>query len=57
MEKVQKGGECYPIKYITYRGYRPNLIRKQDTYNGTSYHKKWEQQVRGKDNKGERGAV
>ena len=57
MEKVQKGGECYPIKYITYRGYRPNLIRKQDTYNGTSYHKKYEQQVRGKDNKGERGAV
>ena len=40
----------------------PNFIRKQETYNWAGYHKKCEQQVRGKDDKfrkksGERGAV
>ena len=40
----------------------PNVIRKQETYKWAGYHKKREQQVRGKDDKfrkksGERGAV
>ena len=41
---------------------RPNFSRKQGTYKWACYHKKCEQQVRGKDHKfrkksGERGAV